>query len=66
MLTLIASFIWGTVGFALFTYGKKTDELVPLSVGLVLIVLSYFLSALWLTISSVVLLCLFWMWARDN
>jgi hypothetical protein len=66
MWTFVASFFWGTVGFALLVYGKKADEMVPLAIGLVLIVLSYFLSALWLTISAIVLIGIYWMWLRSN
>jgi hypothetical protein len=66
MLNLVASFIWGTIGFALFVYGKKADEIFPLVIGLTLMVLSYFLSWPWLTVAAVVLLGIHWMWVRGN
>jgi hypothetical protein len=61
MWTLIASFFWGTIGFALLVYGKKADEMIPLVIGLILMVISYFLSALWLTLISMALLA-FYVW----
>ena len=66
MLNLVASFIWGTIGFALFVYGKKADEIFTLLIGLTLMVLSYFLSWPWLTVAAVVLLGIHWMWVRGN
>ena len=66
MLNLVASFIWGTIGFALFVYGKKADEIFPLFIGLTLMLLSYFLSWPWLTVAAVVLLGIHWMWVRGN
>jgi len=61
MWTLLASFFWGTIGFALLVYGKKADEMIPLVIGLILMVISYFLSALWLTLISMALLA-FYVW----
>jgi hypothetical protein len=66
MLNLVASFIWGTIGFALFVYGKKADAIFPLLIGLTLLVLSYFLPWSWLTVAAVVLLGIHWMWVRGN
>jgi hypothetical protein len=64
--TLLASFFWGTVGLAFFIYGKKAGEMLPLSVGLVLMVISYFLSAVWLSVVSIVLITMFWIYVREN
>jgi hypothetical protein len=66
MWTLIASFFWGTIGFALLIYGKKADEMVPLVIGLIMMVLSYFLSALWLTLISIILLALYMMHLKSS
>ena len=66
MLDFAASFIWGTVGFALFVYGKKAAEMFPLGIGLTLMILSYFLPFGWLTLAAVVLLGIHWMWVRGN
>ena len=41
---------------ALFMYGKKTDELLPIIVGMVLMVLPYFLSVWPLSIVSFILI----------
>jgi hypothetical protein len=64
METLIASFIWGTLGLAIFVYGKKRKEFGPFLVGLVLMILSYFLSAIWLTMAGILLLGVLWMLVR--
>ena len=66
MWTLIASFFWGTIGFALLVYGKKADEMIPLVIGLILMVISYFLSALWLTLISIILLALYMMHLKSS
>ncbi len=44
MSTLIWSFLFGTVGFAYFVYGKKQEAIVPLLCGVVLMVFPYFVS----------------------
>ncbi len=48
---LISGLIIGTIGFAVFLYGKKTENFKCLGVGLVLCVYPYFVSSvlmLWL------------------
>jgi hypothetical protein len=64
MTTFIAAFIWGTIGFGIFIYGKKTKELAPFLVGLVLMIISYFLSAFWLNVAGFLLLGVLWMAIR--
>ena len=44
MSTLIWGFLFGTVGFAYFVYGKKQEAIVPLLCGVVLMVFPYFIS----------------------
>jgi len=64
METLMASFIWGTLGLGIFVYGKKRKEFAPFLIGLVLMILSYFLSAIWLTMAGILLLGVLWILAR--
>ena len=45
---LLASLLWGTVGSGYFLYGKKQAAAVPMIGGLVLIVLSFFISSAFL------------------
>lgn len=42
---LFASLIWGTVGFAYFTYGKKQASVPPMVGGALMIVCSYFIGS---------------------
>jgi hypothetical protein len=39
---LFASLIWGTVGFGYFIYGKKQSSWIPMTGGIIMILLSYF------------------------
>jgi hypothetical protein len=64
MATFIASFIWGTLGLAIFVYGKKRQEFAPFLIGLVLMALSYFLSAIWITVAGVLSLIILWISIR--
>jgi hypothetical protein len=66
MLDLVASFLWGTVGLAFVIYGKKAGEMLPMIIGLILMVLSYFLTCGWLTTVSVVLLGFYWLRVRGT
>jgi len=62
----IASFIWGTIGLAIFVFGKKSDEMPAVVIGLIIMVLSYFLSALWLTVASLLSFgALYFLYRRD-
>jgi hypothetical protein len=62
---LIASFFWGTVGFAIFLFGKKAGELAPILIGILMMVISYFLGFIALTIVSILLLVGLW-WQYKN
>jgi hypothetical protein len=42
--TLMASLLFGLIGMAMFMYGKKAGRLVPLIVGVVLMVVPYFIA----------------------
>ena len=64
MATFIASFIWGKLGLAIFVYGRKRQEFAPFFIGLVLMALSYFLSAIWLNVAGILSLGILWMSIR--
>ena len=44
---LIASLMWGTIGFGYFTYGWKQKDTPPLLGGLAMMAISYFVSSAW-------------------
>ena len=51
--TLMASVIWGSVGLALFVYGKKQRAAGPLFGGIALVGVSYFISSpLWMSLAA--------------
>ncbi len=43
MSLLIVSFIFGTIGFGMFLYGKKAGRLIPLGAGMALMTIPYFI-----------------------
>ncbi len=45
---LMLSLLFGTIGFGMFMFGKKTQHLVALGAGCVLMVFPYFVSNIWL------------------
>ena len=50
---LFASLIWGSVGVGYFIYGKKQGSWIPLTGGILMIVVSYFVgSALLMSVLS--------------
>lgn len=52
--TLVASLIWGSVGFGYLIYGKKQEAFVPLIAGIALIAISYLVwSALYMSLASI-------------
>jgi hypothetical protein len=56
MTTILWGFLFGTIGFGFFSYGRKQQRPVPLICGLVLMVFPYFItSTLWLVIVGGVL-----------
>jgi len=51
---LFASLIWGSVGVGYFIYGKKQGSWIPLTGGILMIVVSYFVgSALLMSVISI-------------
>lgn len=64
---LIASFLWGTIGFGFALYGKKQESYVPLIGGIALMAGSYFLasSALIMSLFSIaVIAAIYWLKGR--
>ena len=63
---LLLSMLFGTIGLGMFMYGKKEVRFVPLSAGVGLMVLPYFISNL-LLMSAVclVLMALPWVIRQD-
>lgn len=61
--TLVASLIWGSVGFGFCIYGKKQGVMIPFFGGIIMIGLSYFVdSALYMTLACIGLIALiFWL-----
>lgn len=43
-LNLVAGFVFGTIGFGAFAYGKKLDLWQPRAIGLVLMIYPYFVT----------------------
>ena len=42
---LFASLIWGSIGFGYFIYGKKQASWIPMTGGLLMMVVSYFVGS---------------------
>ena len=64
---LIASFLWGTIGFGFAIYGKKQESYVPLIGGIALMAGSYFLaSSAWIMsiFSVAVIAAIYWLKGR--
>jgi hypothetical protein len=64
---LIASFLWGTIGFGFAIYGKKQESYVPLIGGIALMAGSYFLaSSAWIMslFSIAVIAAIYWLKGR--
>ena len=45
---LFANLFWGTVGVGYFVYGKKQQSMMPLIGGVLMVVVSYLVSSVWL------------------
>jgi hypothetical protein len=63
--TLIASLIWGSIGFGFSIYGKKQRSAPALFGGIALMAISYFIaSALWMSVTAVAIIAVIWYWSR--
>ncbi len=54
---LLASMVFGVIGFGVFIYGKKQALARPMAVGVALMVFPYFVSRVWLSWTIGVALC---------
>jgi hypothetical protein len=54
---LFAGLIFGVIGIAAFTYGRKTAQWQKMAVGLALIAFPYFVSQTWLLYAIGLTLC---------
>ncbi len=63
-LSLYASLVWGTVGFAFFIYGKKRKRQVPLIGGIVIMAVSYFLKPMALSLTSVAVMAAIYFFSK--
>ena len=55
---LIAGFVFGSIGFVAFTYGKRMSLWKPMFCGIALMVYPYFISNIWILVGLGVVLCL--------
>ena len=62
---LFASLLFGAVGFAAFSYGKKMAQWVPMVIGIALMVYPYFISRTWMMYAIGAALCAALYWLRD-
>ena len=61
----VAAFIigafFGLIGFSLFLYGKKSQQMKPMAIGIALMVYPYFVSnTLWSVLIGIGLIALMW------
>ena len=64
MSALIVGAISGIIGFSFFMYGKKSQEMKPMLIGVALMVYPYFVSSvLWSMLMGIGLITLLW-WPR--
>jgi hypothetical protein len=62
---LLASLLWGSVGFGFFIYAKKQRSAPALFGGIGLIGISYFIaSAIWMSVAAVGIIVGIWFWSR--
>ena len=54
---LFAGLLFGVIGIAAFTYGRKSGQWRPMAIGLLLIAFPYFVSQVWLLYAIGVALC---------
>jgi hypothetical protein len=65
--TLFASLIWGAIGAGFFIYGKKQGSAPALIGGVALVAGSYLIaSALWMSVVSMAILAIIFLWRRFN
>lgn len=55
--TLFASILFSVIGFAAFSYGRKTVHVPAMGIGVALMLFTYFIDSQWLTYLIGSLLC---------
>ncbi len=63
---LFASLIWGSVGFGYFIYGKKQGSWVPMVGGIAMIAISYFTTALIMSLLSIGIIVAVWALLKEG
>lgn len=64
--SILAGFIFSTIGMGAFAYGRKLDLWQPRAIGLVLLIYPYFISNAWLLWGlGVGLLILLWFYHHE-
>jgi hypothetical protein len=59
---LLASLLWGSIGFGYCIYGKRQQQWVPMTGGIVMIAASYFFSALIMSLVCIaVMVAVYWL-----
>jgi hypothetical protein len=59
---LLASLLWGSIGFGYCIYGKRQQQWVPMIGGIVMIAASYFLSAIVMSLVCIaVMAAVYWL-----
>lgn len=58
--------MWGIIGTALLMYGRKTEELPAIIIGVILMAMSYFCGAMILSIVGIILLLIWWWYVKSQ
>jgi hypothetical protein len=65
--SLLAGLLVSSIGFVLFSYGRKMGRAPQIATGLVLMVFPYFISSvIWMLAIATLLLALFWLAMRSG
>jgi len=59
--TMMLGLVFSGIGFVAFRYGRKMDLLPPVVIGLALMIVPVFASAVWLTVIGVLLTFALWL-----
>ncbi|HEX4119315.1 MAG TPA: amino acid transport protein [Verrucomicrobiae bacterium] len=62
--TLFASLLWGSIGAGYMIYGKKQRSAPAFAGGILMIVVSYFSTTVWMSVISVGIMVGVYFWSR--
>ena len=65
-MSFFIQFMWGIIGTALLMYGRKTEELPAIIIGVILMAMSYFCGAMILSIVGIILLLIWWWYVKSQ